>query len=124
MNYLYIVKDNDMFGRDLLRSDRAVPLAFRPTIEHTVRQSANKNNNNTTVEAIVPQMRIVDGLTVSTDAFKATFKFTALQHISNDDDANLAIDSLLVYIAAHRATIIAGSKPLTAIPLEVAFTEA
>lgn len=112
-SYSYIVKDNDLFGQDILRADlEGRALAFRPTIVHTNRQSPNKLNHNQTVESIVPQVRLVDGLAVSTDAFKATFKFSALQHIINASDANLAIDALLAYINTHRAVIIAGTKPL------------
>lgn len=112
--YSYIVKDNDLFGQDMLRATvSGRPLAFQPTVTHTNRQSANKLNHNQTVESVVPQVRLVDGLAVSTDAFKATFKFSALQHIVNDEDANLAINALLAYVEAHRAVIIAGTKPLT-----------
>lgn len=111
--YSYIVKDNDLFGQDMLRAAiTGRPLAFQPTVTHTNRQSANKLNHNQTVESVVPQVRLVDGLAVSTDAYKATFKFSALQHIVNDADANLAIDALLAYITANRAVIIAGTKPL------------
>lgn len=118
--YKYVVKDNDMFGQDLLRAvDTTLALAFRPTVTHTNRQSANKLNNNQTIESVVPQVRVVDGMTVSTDAYKATFKFSALQHIINDKDANLAIDALLAYITAHRADIIAGTKPVAAADLTV-----
>lgn len=118
--YKYVVKDNDMFGQDILRAvDTTLALAFRPTVTHTNRQSANKLNNNQTVESVVPQVRVVDGMTVSTDAYKATFKFSALQHIINDEDANLAIDALLAYISTHRADIIAGTKPVAATDLTV-----
>lgn len=119
-NYSHVVKDNDLFGKDVLRAPVAGrPLAFQPTIEHTNRQSANKLNHNQTVESIVPQVRVVDGQIVSTDAYKATFKFSALQHIDNEPDANLAIDALLAYIDANRAVIINGSKPLAAVTLVV-----
>lgn len=119
-SYSYIVKDNDLFGQDILRANLSgKALAFQPTIVHTNRQSANKLNHNQTIESIVPQVRLVDGLAVSTDAFKATFKFSALQHIVNDDDANLAIDALLAYIAANRDVIINGTKPLSATALVV-----
>lgn len=119
-NYSYVVKDNDLFGKDVLRAPiTGRPLAFQPTIEHTNRQSANKLNHNQTVESIVPQVRVVDGQIVSTDAYKATFKFSALQHIDNKPDADLAIDALLAYINANRAAIIDGSKPLAAVTLAV-----
>lgn len=119
-SYSYIVKDNDLFGQDILRASlEGKALAFQPTIVHTNRQSANKLNHNQTVESIVPQIRLVDGLAVSTDAFKATFKFSALQHIVNDEDANLAIDALLAYINTHREVIINGTKPLAATALNV-----
>lgn len=118
--YKYVVKDNDMFGQDILRAvSQTLALAFRPTVTHTNRQSANKLNNNQTIESIVPQVRLVDGMSVSTDAYKATFKFSALQHIINDGDANLAIDALLAYINTHRAAIIAGTKPIAVADLTV-----
>lgn len=112
MLFKYLVKDNDLFGRDILRSNESgVPLAFRPTIEHTTRQSANKNNNNQTVDAVVPIVRLVDGLTVSTDSWKGTFKFSALQHIEDPAGASLAFEALIQYVMANKAAIIAGSKP-------------
>lgn len=112
INFGIIVKDNDIFGRDLYRASLVgVPKGFQPTLEHVVRQSANKNNNNVTVEAISPIVRLVDGLAVSTDAYKASFKFTALQHVEDDAAADLVIDSTLAYINMHRAVIKAGLKP-------------
>ena len=119
--YKYIVKDNDLFGVDILRqADSALPLAFRPTVEHTNRQSANKLNHNQTIDSVVPVTQTIDGLLVSNNAYKATFKFSALQHISDSAKANQAIDALLAYISANRAVIIDGSKPLTATDLTVA----
>lgn len=119
--YKYIVKDNDLFGSDILRqSDSGLPLAYRPTVEHTNRQSANKLNHNQTIDSIVPVTQTVDGLLVSNNSYKATFKFSALQHISDPDKANQAIDALLAYITANRATIIDGGKPLSATDLTVA----
>lgn len=117
--YQYVVKDNDLFGTDLLREKSTKPVAFRPSITHVNRQSANKLNNNHTVESIVPVIRNVDGAQVSTDAYKATFKFSALQHISDEASADLAIDALLAYINANRASIKEGLKPLTANDLTV-----
>lgn len=119
-NFDVIVKDNDIFGRDLYRASiSGVPLGFQPTLEHVVRQSANKNNNNTTIEAISPIVRLVDGLAVSTDAYKASFKFTALQHVQDDEAADLVIDAVLAYITTHRAVIKAGLKPTSATTIVV-----
>lgn len=117
--YRYVIKDNDMFGQDLLRAVSDNPVAFRPSISHINRQSQNKLNNNHTVESVVPIMRTVDGLQVSTDAYKATFKFSALQHVNDKASADLAIDALLAYVTANRASIIEGTKPLTAADLTV-----
>lgn len=123
--YKYVVKDNDLFGADILRqSDSTLPLAYRPTVEHTNRQSANKLNHNQTVNSIVPVTQTIDGLLVSNNSYKATFKFSALQHISDDAKANQAIDALLAYINTNRATIIEGSKPLAATDLTVTVTKA
>lgn len=112
MLYQYIVKDNDMFGRDILRSkESGTPLAYRPTLEHATRQSANKHNNNQTIDSIVPVVRLVDGLAVSTDSWKATFKFSALQHIEDPTGAELAFEALIQYVTANKAVILAGGKP-------------
>lgn len=111
--YTPLVKDNDLFGQDLYRANIAgVPLGFRPTLSHTVRQSANKNNNNATIEAICPVVRLVDGLAVSTDSWKATFKFTALQHIESDAQAELAFDAVVAYVKANKEHILAGTRNL------------
>lgn len=118
-SYQYVVKDNDLFGTDILRESSTKPVAFRPSITHVNRQSANKMNNNHTVESVVPIIRTVDGAQVSTDAYKATFKFSALQHINDGVSADLAIDALLAYIKANRATIKEGLKPMTATALTV-----
>lgn len=120
MIFNYIAKDDDLFGTDLLRqSDSTLPVAFRPTIEHVNRQSANKLNNNQTVTVEVPVVRTVEGQHISTDSWKATFKFSALQHVLDDNAANQAIDVLLAYIAANRASIIEGRKPISTAGLTV-----
>mgnify|MGYP001046497451 CR=1 FL=1 len=112
--YGIVQKDNDQLGTDIYRSkDNTIPMAYRPTLVHTSRASANGNNLNHTVEAQVPLVRLVDGLAVSTDSFKATFKFSALQHVVNDDERAEAFDALIAYVKAKKADIIQGRKPLS-----------
>ena len=106
-----LVIDNDLYGENILRLDATgVPAAFRATITHTNRLSANKANSNQTIEVKYPLVTVVDGRNVSLDAWKATFKFSALQHVVNEGTADLAIDALIAYITENRAAIIEGSK--------------
>ena len=112
--YGIVQKDNDQLGTDIWRSkDSQIPMAFRPTIVHTSRASANGNNLNQTVETQVPLVRLVDGLAVSSDSFKATFKFSALQHVVSEEERAEAFDALLAYITANKNDIIQGRKPLS-----------
>lgn len=112
--YGIVQKDNDQLGTDIWRSkDSQIPMAFRPTIVHTSRASANGNNLNQTIEAQVPLVRMVDGLAVSSDSFKATFKFSALQHVVNDAERKEAFDALVSYLTANKDDIIQGRKPLS-----------
>lgn len=106
-----IVIDNDLYGQNVLRLDApGVPVAFRATITHTNRLSANKANSNQTIEVKYPIVTVVEGHNVSTDAWKAVFKFSALQHVIDNSTANLAIDALIAYVNENRAAIIEGSK--------------
>lgn len=111
LTYGYVQKDNDQIGTDLLRSKSSVnPLGFRPTLTHTARKSANGANLNQTIETIAPVVRLVDGLSVSSDAFKATFKYSALQNIVNDAERFEAFDALIAYVIANREGICNGVK--------------
>lgn len=109
--YKPLVVDNDLYGQNVLRADvPGLAVAFRPTITHTNRLSANKANSNQTVEVVYPIVSTLEGRPVSTDSWKATFKFSALQHIIDDATANEVIDTLIAYVNAHREAIIEGSK--------------
>lgn len=106
-----LVIDNDLYGQNILRADVAgLAVAFRPTISHTNRLSANKANSNQTIEVVYPIVTTLDGRPVSQDSWKATFKFSALQHVIDNVTANEVIDTLIAYINAHRDIIIEGSK--------------
>lgn len=111
--YGIVQKDNDQIGTDIWRSkDLSLPIAYRPSLNHTSRASANGNNYNQSIDVKVPLVRLVDGLVVSSDAFKASFKFSALQHVVNDQERSEAFDALIVYVKAHKADIINGRKPI------------
>lgn len=111
-NFSYVQKDNDQLGTDILRLvDNTIPMAYRPVLTHTSRASANQSNYNQTIEVKAPIVRLIDGLAVSTDAFKATFKFSALQHVTNDVERFLAFDACVAYLVAHRVEICTGRKP-------------
>lgn len=118
--YGIIQKDNDQLGTDIYRSkDLTIPMAYRPSIVHTSRMSANGNNLNQTIETQVPLVRLVDGLTVSSDAFKASFKFSALQHVVNDAEREECFDALLKYLTVNKADIINGRKPIGSADISV-----
>lgn len=118
--YGYVQKDNDQLGTDIIRSkDTLIPMAYRPTIVHTSRASQNSNNFNQTIETKVPLVRLVDGLAVSTDAFKSSFKFSALQHVVNDEERYECFDALLAYLALNREAICTGRKPTSASDIAV-----
>lgn len=118
--YGIVQKDNDQLGTDIYRSkDTTIPMAYRPTLVHTSRASANGNNLNQTIEVQVPLVRLVDGLTVSSDSFKATLKFSALQHVVNDDERLEAIDALLAYVELYKTDIVEGRKPLASVDVSV-----
>lgn len=121
-NFSYIVKDESLFGTDLLRADSELPPAFRPTVAHTVRQSANKRNNNHTVECLVPVVNLLEGRQVASDIVKATLKLSALQDIVTDTEMDLALDAVVAYVTAHRAILKQGLKPHTATTLVVTAT--
>lgn len=112
--YGVLQKDNDQLGTDIWRDkDLTIPMAFRPSVTHTSRANAAGTNLNQTVESSVPVVRLVDGLAVSTDAFKATFKFAALQHVVETSSREQCFDALLTYLNANRRAIIDGTKPMS-----------
>lgn len=109
--YTIVQKNNDLLGLDLWRdANSAIPLLYRPTLSHVSRANATGTNINQTIDSIVPVIRLVDGLAVSTDAFKATFKFSALQHIVETELREQCFDAMLAYLTTNRTAIINGSK--------------
>lgn len=121
--FSYVQKDNDQLGTDILRLvENTIPMAYRPTLTHTSRASVNGSNYNQTIEVKTPILRLVDGLAVSTDSFKATFKFSALQHVTSDEDRYLAFDAAVAYLVANREEICNGRKPAAATELTVTST--
>lgn len=118
--YGYVQKDADQLGTDILRDkDNTIPMAYRAKVVHTSRSNPNGSNINQTIDSTVPVVRLVDGLTVSTDTFKATFKFSSLQHIVNDTERALAFDALVAYMGANRDVILRGEKPASNADLTV-----
>lgn len=112
--YSILQKDNDQLGTDIWRDkDVAIPMAYRPILTHLSRANATGTNLNQTIESSVPVVRFVDGLAVSTDAFKATFKFSALQHVVGTAQREQCFDALMTYLVANRRAIIDGTKPLS-----------
>ena len=111
--FTIVQKDNDQLGTDIWRlKDLTIPMAYRTVLTHSSRANAQGTNYNQTVEVVTPIVRLVDGLAVSTDAFKATFKFSALQHVVNDEERALTFDALFTYLQRNRDSIIAGSKQI------------
>lgn len=112
--YSILQKDNDQLGTDIWRDkDITIPMAYRPTLTHLSRANATGTNLNQTIESSVPVVRLVDGLTVSTDAFKATFKFSALQHVVETESREQCFDALMTYLVTNRRAIVDGTKPLS-----------
>lgn len=110
-----ISKQQDLFGTDVYRlEDTSKPYAYRPTSEHTVNQNPNKSNNMTTVRTVVPVLTKVDGVTLASNSFSATTKFTALQQITNDVERVLAFDEHIKFLQAARADILEGRLPVAA----------
>lgn len=120
--YSILQKDNDQLGTDIWRDkDITIPMAYRPILTHMSRANATGTNLNQTIESSVPVVRLVDGLAVSTDAFKATFKFSALQHVVETAQREQCFDALMTYLIANRRAIVDGTKPLSIADWDVTF---
>lgn len=112
-------KENDVIGTDKYRlEDPTIPAAYRPTCELTVRQNADRSNNNVTIVSRVPVVITAsDGSKTSKDTFVASFKFSSLQNVTNDAERLACFDNLQKVITAAKTQILAGMLPQTALSL-------
>lgn len=113
-------KDNDLIGTDTYRDDtKAIPLAYRHTIAMSINPNASGSNNMVTVKSVRPVViTAADGKVSSSDSFLGTFKFSALQHVTNDVERALCYDKLLEFLKlpAVRTAILDGQltdEPVT-----------
>jgi hypothetical protein len=117
MAYINIAKQTDTLGSDRYRDEiTSVPLAYRPTITHTIQQNGSGSSNSVIVRASAPSLTVVNGITTSTDTFLATSKFTALQQITDNVTRAKAYDDHIRFLIATRATNLNGQLPSTALP--------
>lgn len=117
MPYIYLSKETDTVGVNRLRDEiNGVPLAYRPTVTHTVQANASGSSNSVLVRVAVPCVMTVDGVTTANDTFLATSKFTSLQKITNDAERAKAYDDHIRYLIATRSTNLLGQLPSTTLP--------
>lgn len=117
MSYIYLSKQTDTVGIDRLRDETpGTPLAFRPTVTHTVQANASGSSNSVLVRVAVPCVLTVEGVTTAADTFLATSKFTSLQKITNDAERAKAYDDHIRYLIATRESNLLGQLPNTTLP--------
>lgn len=117
MSYINISKQTDTLGSDRYRDEVAgVPLAYRPTITHTIQQNGTGSSNSVVVRASAPSLITINGITTSTDTFLATSKFTALQKITDDVTRAKAYDDHIRFLIATRRTNLNGQLPSATLP--------
>ena len=117
MSYINISKQTDTLGSDRYRDEiSGVPLAYRPTITHTVQQNGTGSSNSVIVRVSAPSLVVANGITTSTDTFLATSKFTALQKITDDVTRAKAYDDHIRFLIATRATNLNGQLPPSSLP--------
>lgn len=117
MSFINIAKQTDTLGSDRYRDEiSGVPLAFRPTITHTIQQNGTGSSNSVIVRVSAPSLTVVNGITTSTDTFLATSKFTALQKITDDKTRAKAYDDHIRFLIATRGTNLNGQLPSTKLP--------
>lgn len=111
-----IAKQQDLLGTDKYRDDSnaSVPMAYRPTTEHTVSSNPRGTSNMSTVRTVVPVVITVDGVTSSQNQFPMTTKFASLQAITNDVEREKAFDSHMAFLTAAKTDILAGRLPVQA----------
>ena len=115
MPYIYLSKETDTIGVNRLRDELpGVPMAYRPTVTHTVQANASGSSNSVLVRAAVPVVTTVAGVVSSVDTFLATSKFTSLQKITNDAERAKAYDDHIRFLIATRSTNLLGQLPSNA----------
>lgn len=117
MSYIHLSKQTDTVGVDRLRDEKSgTPLAYRPTVTHTVQPNASGSSNSVLVRVSVPCVLTVDGVTTATDTFLASSKFTSLQKITNDEERAQAYDDHIRYLIATRESNLLGQLPNETLP--------
>lgn len=118
MAFKILSKDVDAFGVDTYRDeDATIPLAFRPTITHSVNPNSAGTNNQVTVKVRVPVVTTVNGVNQSTDRFEFVGKFSALQNVTSDGARVRCLDAAIEYLTKAKAAIINGQLPSAAVAL-------
>lgn len=119
---MIISKQTDQLGTDTYRvEDVNVPTGFRETTKLTVAESNRKPSpgiaasRNSTVVTERPIVRVVDGLTMSTDKFVVNTKFTALQHITEPAARKAAFRNHIAFLIESETAIIEGNLPVGAV---------
>ena len=116
MPLLILSKDTDLLGTDRYRdSDKAIPMAFRATIDMTVNPNSSGTNNQVTVKSVQPVINTVDGIATSKDSFLVVTKFSSLQHITNDAERERVFDNHLRFLISAKQSILDGQLPSTAV---------
>lgn len=98
-------------GSDILKYPGTVPMQFRGELTHTVSANADGSNHNVRIKAVMPVTRLVDGRVVSSDAFIASFSFTALQGVDEPLLRAETVDELIAHLTKHKADILNGVLP-------------
>lgn len=119
MSFSILSKDIDAFGTDIYRDeDKTIPLAFRPTITHSVNPNSDGSNHQVTVKVRVPVVTVTDGVTTSTDRFEFIGKFSSLQNIVADGPRLRCIDTAIEYLTEAKTAIINGQLPSQAASIQ------
>lgn len=117
MSYIAISKQTDTIGTDRYRDEiSGIPLAYRPTINHTVQPNNTGSSHSVIIRVNAPSVITKDGITTSNDAFLATSKFTALQKITDDATRAKAYDDHIRYLIATRTSNLDGQLPSGTLP--------
>lgn len=118
MAFKILSKDVDAFGVDTYRDeDATIPLAFRPTITHSVNPNSAGTNNQVTVKVRVPVVTTVNGVIQSTNRFEFVGKFSALQNVTSDGARVRCLDAAIEYLNRTKAAIVNGQLPSAAVAL-------
>lgn len=118
MPLVILSKDTDLLGTDRYRdSDKAIPMAFRATIDMTVNPNSSNTNNQVTIKSVQPVVNTVEGVTTSKDSFLMVTKFSSLQHITNEAERERVFDNHLRFLIASKQSILDGQLPSTAVDI-------